>query len=250
MKNKIIIFGFCLLISGLIFPGCEEKVVDQFDAEPSLFFYNGNYNLAGESQLGSYSYSFFYIESSVTQDTLWVDVRLNGFTPDEDYPISLVQLNEGDSAAVAGKHYVAFDDPSMQEELIMPAGNISTLIPIVINKTEDLEIKEFTLEFGFEANNYFVAGIEDPSTFTITMTAMAVKPPAWDHYYDVAFGEWGQEKMKFLIDYVGFTDFTISLSSFDLYRYYNLKARAALEEYEAENSPIYENDGVTKVIFP
>ena len=250
MKNKIIIYGFFLLVAGLIFPGCEDKVVNQFDTEPSLFFYNGYSNLAGEEQYGGYSYSFFYAENNVTQDTLWVDIRLTGFTSDENRPINLVQFNYGDSAAVAGKHYVAFDDPAMQKELVMPAGSRSVLIPIVVKKTEDMETNEFTLEFGLEADNFFVAGLEEQSTFTVTITAMAVKPPAWDYSYNVAFGEWGQEKMRFLIDYVGFTDFTISLTSYDLYRYYNLKARAALEEYEAENGPIYESDGVTKVIFP
>jgi hypothetical protein len=251
MKNKIIIFGFCLLVTGLIFSGCEEQIVNQFDTESSLFFYNGNYNLAGEDQVESYSYSFFYTGSTVTQDTVWVDIRLTGFPSDRDRDISLVQFNaDSTDAAIAGTHYVAFDDPTMKEKLIMPANNISVLIPIIINKTEDMETNEFTLDFGFEANDYFVDGLEELSTFTVTMTAMAVKPPAWDYYYDLAFGEWGQAKMKFLIDYVKLTDFAISMDDSDLRKYYNMKSRALLEEYEEEYGPIYENDGVTKVIFP
>ncbi|WP_319479061.1 DUF4843 domain-containing protein [uncultured Draconibacterium sp.] len=250
MKNKIIIYGLYFLAIGFIFSGCEEKVVDKFDAAPSLYFYEGNWNLEGEDQKGEFSYSFFYVGSDVTQDTLWIDVRLNGFTSNEDRAINLIQINSGDSAAVAGKHYIGFDDPVMQEALVMPANEDAVLIPIIMKKTADMETNEFVLDFELVGNDYFVPGIIEHSTFSVTMTAMAVKPQGWDSYYDYAFGEWGQEKMRFLIEYVGYTDFSASLGSYDLYKYYNLKARAALEAYEAENGPIYESDGVTRVIFP
>lgn len=249
MKNKIITCGLCLLVTGLVFSGCEERIVEKFDTDPSLYFFEG-YNLEGEEQEGSFSYSFFYSGSDVMQDTLWIDVRLTGFTSDEDRPISLVQINDGDSAAVAGEHYIAFDDPVMQEALVMPANENAVLIPIIMKRTADMETNEFFLDFELVDNDYFVPGLIEHSTFSVTITAMAVKPPAWDYYYDYAFGEWGQEKMRFLIDYVNYTDFSTPINSYDLYRYYNLKARAALEAYEAENGPIYESDGVTRVIFP
>ena len=250
MKNKIIIYGLCLFLTGLILSGCEEKVVDKFDAASSLYFYEGNWNLEGVNQHGGFSYSFFYSASDVIRDTLWIDVRLTGFTTDEARPINLIQTNTGDSAAVAGKHYIGFDDPVMQEALVMPVNEDAVLIPIIMNKTEDMETNEFLLDFELVGNDYFVPGIIEHAAFSVTMTAMAVKPPTWDYYYDYAFGEWGQEKMRFLIDYVNYTDFSAPLNSYDLYKYYNLKARAALEAYEAENGPIYESDGVTRVIFP
>lgn len=255
MKKYQLKYVLALLVSAFVWLGCQEEVVETFDSESSLFFYEGEYNLSGDPQYGEFSYSFFYAESGTTRDSVWVDVRLTGLPVDEDRRISLVQLESEEEeeeveVAVSGNHFVAFDDPELQELLVMPAGATSVLIPVVINKTADMETDEFTLEFGFESNDFFVSGLKEQASFVITMTALAVKPAGWDYYYDYTFGEWGSAKMKFLIDYVGFDDFTIDLSNPDYYRFFNLKARNALEEYEAEFGPIYESDGVTRVIFP
>ncbi|MCU4158290.1 DUF4843 domain-containing protein [Carboxylicivirga sp. A043] len=252
MKKKIFFHSLCLVAISLLWHGCSEEKIDKYNSEASLFFYDGYYNLNGVSQYGSFAYSFFYAESSIVKDTVWVDVRLTGFQSEEDRTISMVQLNtDEEGAAIAGIHYIAFNAPQLSNDLILPAGATSILVPIVILKTDDMETEEFTLEFGFSSNESFVPGLIDQSTFIVTMTAMAVKPSNWDDdYYKYAFGEWGQEKMRFLIDYVGFTDFSMSLINSDIRKYYNMKANALLKEYEETYGPIYESDGVTRVIFP
>ena len=80
---------------------------------------------------------------------------------------------------------------------------------------------------------------------------MAVKPALWDvaNSYLSIFGPWGQAKMKFIIDYVEYSDFDIVLTT-DYRVYLALKAKAKLAEYELANGPLYEADGVTRVIFP
>lgn len=251
MKNRIIIYGFCLLATAGLFSSCEKEAVAEFDSPASLFFYSGAYSLMGGAQGDSKSYSFFYTESTLTEDMLWIDVRLTGMPSDRDHVIPLVQQNVGKpGAAVAGTHYVAFDDPRMVEYLVIPEGSTGVTIPVIIKKTADMEDKEFTLEVGIGTNDYFVAGLKEKSVFTVTMTAMAVKPPGWGYYYEQVFGTWGQVKMKFIIDHVGFTDFeTVLDNNYDLRRYLSMKSRELLAQYEAEHGPLYENDGITRVTF-
>ncbi len=53
--------------------------IETFASKPSLYFHSGYNSLAeGGNQTGSLSYSFFYTESTLTEDILWVDVRLTG----------------------------------------------------------------------------------------------------------------------------------------------------------------------------
>lgn len=254
MKNKII-YGLCLwAAAGILFSSCQEQIVEKFDTKSSLSFFWDKYanNMLGVPQRDSTSFSFFYVASSLTEDQVWIDVRLTGVPSATDQPFKLTQLNAGKPrAAVAGKHYVAFDDPRMLQALVMPAGAIRVAIPVIVKKTSDMESAQFRLEIGFEPTDYFVPGLKTQSKFVVNMTAMAVKPSTWEYYYNLTFGEWGSEKMRFLIDHVGYNDFTIILQDFpDLRTYYNMKARAKLAEYEAANGPLFEKDNVTRVVFP
>lgn len=56
--------------------------------------------------------------------------------------------------------------------------------------------------------------------------------------------------MGFLVDEVKFTDFETDMGNLEIRYYWNLKAKTALAEYEAQNGELYEEDGVTKVTFP
>jgi hypothetical protein len=251
MTNKIIKYGLYLLFAGFIFAACEEKVVDKFEDASSLFFFRGDKNAMGLAQNDSISYSFFLAESSAKTDVVWVDVRLTGMPSDQARRLPIVQLNVGEpGSAIAGTHYVAFDDPRMTEYMVFPANKISTTIPVTVIRTSEMNTSEFRLDLGITSNEYFVAGIKGRTAYTIKITAMAVKPAGWDRYYDTAFGPWGQEKMRFIIDYVGFREFHESLLNADMRIYLNLKARAKLAEYENEHGPLYENDGITRVTFP
>jgi len=252
MTNLYLKYSIPVLALIFVATGCQKKIVNKFDSESSLFFFSGANNSKGSPQIDSISYSFFLAESSVKMDTVWVDVMLTGLPSDTDRPLPIVQTNtEEANAAAAGIHYVPLDDPEMAPKLVMPANKFSVSIPIVIKRTADMDINELRLYLAITTNDYFVAGIKDRTNFLIKITAMAVKPALWDlpNSYLSIFGPWGQVKMKFIIDYVGFKDFDKVLNV-DYRVYLRLKAREKLAEYEKEHGPLYETDGITRVIFP
>ncbi|MDR1415727.1 MAG: DUF4843 domain-containing protein [Odoribacteraceae bacterium] len=241
--NKIITFTG--LAAVLLLAACHERVLNKFDATSSLFFYRGTNNAAGVAQSDSTSYSFFIAAGNTVQDTVWLDVRLTGVPANVDRPFPIVQLNADEpGASVAGVHHLPV------EGAMLPAGAISTLIPVVVKRVPEMDTVDFRLQLGISANEHFVEGIKDRTSYVVHITAMAVKPAGWDLYYDATFGEWGQAKMKFIIDYLGYTSFDESLINADMRVFLNLKVRKLLADYEAENGPLFEADEVTQVIFP
>lgn len=236
----------------MIIPACQEKMVNKFDTESSLFFYRGSSNSKGKPQIDSISYSFFLTEGNKLTDTVWIDVNLTGFPSVKDRILPLTQTNPGlPGAAVPGTHYVALNDASMTKYLVLPANKISVSVPILVKRIPQMETDEFRLVLELQTNEHFVAGIKDRTSMVIRITSMAVKPPLWDvaNSYLSIFGPWGQEKMKFIINYVGFSEFDQVLTT-DYRVFLALKAKSKLLEYEQLNGPLYEADGITRVIFP
>ncbi len=252
MKKIDIKYSFLILAFIIAISSCQEKTLNQFGSESSLFFFRGASNSKGTPQTDSISYSFFLTESSKLEDTVWVDIRLTGFPSDKERTLPVIQSNSGEvGAAVAGTHYVAFNDPAFVKYLVLPANRVSIAVPVVVKRTTEMETGEFRLEMEITTNEHFVAGIKDRTNYLIKITAMAIKPALWDvaNSYLAIFGPWGQAKMKFIIDYVGFSDFDI-IPNTDYRIFLGLKAKAKLAEYELVNGPLYEADGVTRVIFP
>jgi hypothetical protein len=251
VSRLLTISTFLLILSALLLGSCQEKVVNKFESDNSLFFFRGSSNSKGLAQIDSLSYSFFLAGSAV-EDTTWLDVYLTGFPSDRDRTIPLVQTNAGQpGAAVEGIHYVPFNDPGMVSKLILPANKVWVSIPIVIKRTSEMDTQEFRLDMSITSNEFFVTGIKDRTDYTLKITALAVKPALWDNLNSFLsiFGTWGQVKMRFIIDYVGYSEFDV-IPNVDYRTYLRLKAKAKLAEYEAVNGPLYELDGVTRVIFP
>jgi hypothetical protein len=238
-----------LLLASLA--ACGSQAIDLFDAPASLYFFRGDRNSAGQPQRDSINYSFFLSGGSATSDTIWIDARLTGEPLPVDRPFALVQANAtADDAAIPGEHYVAFDDPAIAASVALPANATGVILPVIVKRVPDMDTVSYRLTIAISPGNLFAPGIIHRDTLVINITAMAVKPAAWDRYYDATFGPWGQEKMRFIIDHVGYTAFDESLSNVDMQKFLNLKARAKLAEYEEANGPLLEPDGITRVTFP
>lgn len=256
MINNIIKYTICYLAVTFVFISCEEKVTERFSGDSSLYFYRDMYsaNEAGVMQNDSIDYSFF-LAGSEQETTIWLQVNLTGNVVDYDREILIRQTNLDEvNAAIAGTHYVDFNDQRVSEYMFLPANKTSTLIPVILTRTTTMDDLSFRLVLSILPNQDFTQGIEEDtegqSSFIINITAKVMKPVTWDRNYDYAFGTWGEEKMKFLIDYVGFTDFNIDMSNLEARYFWNLKAKTTLKDYESENGVLYESDGITKVVFP
>ena len=219
---KQYIYLICALCTLCGFTSCEREL--EVYSEPTCrlnFIYeNVETRAQFDEKFATTSYSFVYGPSNLTNDTLWFEVETMGFVSDKDRAVSLVQVSTGENDAVPGKHYVAFNDPSLASKYVIPAGKARAKLPIVLLRDASLLTETVTLRFSIQDNDYFVQGYPEFQTRTLVFTDQLAEPSKWTaplsmayvyggrtYYYTTYFyyyfGNYGVVKHRFLIEKTG-----------------------------------------------
>lgn len=205
-------FSMLLLASCLLTLTSCEKDLEKFNQEDSWVNWFFNYeedNYIFNEETPKTSYSFAYAGSGVQTDTLWYYVQTTGFVSDRDRQIELVQVQDETAGVVnaqPGVHYVPFDDASIKEYYVAPAGTPKFLIPIVLKRDASLKQTDVMLKVTFRENNEFKVGYNDFAVRYITISDRLTAPSLWDSTSGVVqyyFGKYGPVKHQFLIDMTG-----------------------------------------------
>lgn len=254
-KNIYYILAMILMIMAV---GCKENEMDSYVNDPAIYFAHGsNYSLDGTlansiTQNDSINYSFFILADSIKRDTIYIYVCTQGEVADYDRPISLVQTNEGESnAAVAGVHFIGFDDSAVSSSMVVPAGMVYAKIPIILLRDASLELEEKRLELAVNQNEYFRPGIDEYRNFTITTTDIAVKPSLWDTFWKYFFGPtFGSVKFRFIINATGYTEWEQRPSDYSYLTWMRTVVQQKFYDYNLAHpdDPLKEADG-TLVTF-
>lgn len=249
MKKELFYIGILLL--GMA--SCEKQHTTVYENNPGLYFYKRNLQGAPDFQNDSIAYSFFVQKSEVMRDTVWIDVRTMGLPEEVARPVKIIQLTDHpETDPVPGEHYVGFDDAEVAELIKVPAGAVQLKFPVIVMRTPSMKTTEYRLHLAIRENEYFGIGLPEQAEFLVKISDKATKPTLWDKRWIYIFGEWGPVKMKFIIDYVGITDFeTITGMDTETESFYTAKAIEELEKYNKKhNTVLMEDDGVTIVEFP
>lgn len=260
----------------LTLASCEKDLPLYDDTTCRLnFYYNSGVTTENfDSTLTRTPFSFVYAGEGVTRDTVWVEVETMGFTADNDRPVALEQLDTTANMAIPGKHYVAFDDPSLAPYYVIPAGKARTKLPVVLLRDASLQDTSVVLKFTFRENEYFKHGYPVFQTRVITITDRLSEPAAWykPYYFYPGypeygswcfadlFGDYGRVKHQFLIDQNGKAwddDYIASLMEGDnnYLNYLLQEMQKALARVNAERQALgldvlREADGTEVVIGP
>lgn len=200
------------------FTACEEELPTYSDTEARLNFMY--YDYSGELITNSDDFEnlkeilphtyYSFITSSIEAgeelqtDTVWFEVGTMGFLSGEARTVELEQIPEGENDAVAGTHYVPFNDAQLLEHSFVPAWQNSTRVPIVVKRDASLEDKDFTLKFTFRDNGIFRPGYAYLSTHTLHISGRLSRPTQWNTYYcDDYFGTYGPVKHELMIKWSG-----------------------------------------------
>ena len=213
MKAAGCLLGLLSLAPCLLFTSCEKDLPVYDNPISRLnFYYDIDSRSSFDASLARSTYSFVYKESTLRQDTLWFEVETMGFTSDIDRTITLQQMDTTHNA-IAGKHFVAFDDPSLTSFYKIPAGKAKVRIPVVLLRDASLQESTVNLKFGIVANEYFQQGYPEYSTRVITFTDQLSEPSKWNYAYPYYgsytisfadyFGAYGVAKHRFLIEETG-----------------------------------------------
>ena len=211
MKKQIIL-SF-IVAAGLA--SCEKDL--EMYSEPTCrlnFYYDIDETGDYKPEMGRSAYSFVYGDPNRILDTVWVEVESMGFVSDKDRAISLEQADSaGVENAVAGKHYVAFNDPQLAQLYVMPAGKARTKLPIVMLRDVSLKEKTVVLRYRIKPNENFVNGYNQYIERSLTFTDQLSEPSKWTYQYPYGdkwtvsfadyFGDYGLVKHQFLIGETG-----------------------------------------------
>lgn len=196
------------------------------------------------------TYSFVYAEQLVIRDTIYIPVSTIGGITDKDRPVKLEQLTEYDYTyvrdpvtnqikdtikterpfkAVAGKHYVAFDDPAIAKLMVVRANKAKDSVPVILLRDPSLKDNSWRLRFTIVANDQFATGESKAMQKTIIFSDRLERffswrfdngtAPAWTN-----FGNYSTRKHQFLIE-------TLQ-TQIDETWYQTVRGMGALEHYK------------------
>ena len=253
MKKNIFYLWMLFLAWGMT--GCEQQNVERYENDPRLYFFRGmDYDRVPVfSQGDSITQSFFLLPEDQQRDTVYVALETMGMFSDHARPFRLVQTNVGEpDAAIAGKHYVAFDSEEMQPQMKIPAGCVRYYLPLIVMRDPSVAEAKVRLKIAVEENDYFKIGIDARAKLMVTITAAAERPKNWSSSWSYIFGDWGAKKMWFLVNYVGVRDFNQVPEDYGYRKYLTAFAIQKLRDYNADEAnpdrPLREADG-TLVTF-
>lgn len=186
MKKEIIY----IILLVLSVAGCKEDVPTIF-GEPDGIYFNASSD--------SISYTFAKYPNRM-RDTLKIPVTVLGNAAGTDRTITIEKVVASDVNATEGLHY------KLLGPYTMPANKISTVIPVVIYRTNDMDSLTITFILQLKANENFQSGISSKTSVKIKVGYLQ-KPSTWGEFggtqwagYSANFGTWTKTKYKVILD--------------------------------------------------
>lgn len=198
MKKEIIY----IIVVVLSIVGCKEDVPTMFNSSDGIYF---------SASFDSLSYTFAKYPHR-TVDTLLLPVTVLGKPAATDRVISIEKMTGSDVNGIEGVHY------KLVGPYTMPANKISTVLPIVIYKTGEMDSVTITFILQLKANENFQSGISSKTSLKIRVGYLQ-KPLTWGEFagtqwagYSTNFGTWTKTKYKLVLDalYDPVSDTTVS----------------------------------------
>jgi hypothetical protein len=202
-------------------------------------------------------YTFYYEKATETQDTVFFDIYAIGGVSKEDRSFTLEQVQVPNvTNAVAGKHYVAFNDPKATKNFVIKAGAIHTKVPIILLRDPSLKTTTYILKFNVVEDKNFKTGEINNLWRKIEFTDRLSQPAAWNasaiQFY---YGKYSVVKHQFMIQSTGEKwdqDFMVGLpSDYSLLQYWIGTLKINLVTFNSNNpgNPLRDENGEL-VIFP
>lgn len=252
------ILPLSIAIVTCLFAACEKAEPTLKDVQSQLEF-DKRYNESVE---------FVAQPSEITKDTVYLHVIVKGNAPTQRSYISLTQFDTTDTdlpKAIAGVHYVPFDDPQLQDKMVLEPGQLEADIPVILLRDASLKDGIHQLDFRIKSNAYFIRGVDATTKARIRISDQLVQPASWVHFpprLRFFLGPYGSVKHRFIIDVSGepwddnFIRYYIN-NDLGAQTYYKEKFVAALNALNTERAaaglpPLREDpdDATTNVVFP
>lgn len=209
---------YIVLLLSLFIAGCKED-------EKLIYHDKARVELVSEDKKApaDYSYSFVWGSDTRVRDTVFIPIRVIGGSSNIDRHIMLEQISEykvtytydnigkvKDSTvvertdkAVAGKHYIAFNDESIKPLLTVKAGLVKDSIGIVVLRDASLKKNNVRLRLRIKENENFGIGERRLLERTIIISDKLEMPSNWNYTTKAYLGNYSTPKHKLMLLVVG-----------------------------------------------
>ncbi len=249
---KILIRNIFLGIAvTIVAVSCKEEDLITYEGDRNLYFNMALVATGMSEQTDSTTLPFAYAKG-IIDSVYMLEVAATGAPSSVDRPFKVSVLSS--STAIEGKHY----DP-LPEYFIMPAKAVSTHIPIVFHKTEDMANSIFLLNLQLEPYGGFKTNMKQGWTrynhivsytmHTIAVTDVITEPKYWMPDY---LGAFSRKKILMLCEYVdvSLSDFVDqNITSASLQKAYGQRFDIYLQKEAAAGRTVYEEDGETPMVM-
>lgn len=208
--RKTIIFSSLL---SLLLTGCKE--------DKGVIFSDGA-RVQLTSNVSDYSFSFVWSDKSVTEETVYIPVRVIGGPADYDRQVSLEQVaeynvdykyddmgnvvdsvvTERTDKAVEGRHYVAFNTTEAMPLQMVRAGRVTDSIGVRVKRDASLADGNVRLRLRIVPNSDFMLGESKYLERTIVIADRLEKPSNWNYTTNYYLGDYSQVKHELMVDVV------------------------------------------------
>jgi hypothetical protein len=186
----IILLVLILFAAMSPFTSCKKDEPDLFTEPDGIYF---------STPADSLYYTFAKYPSRTT-DTLRIPVTVLGNSAGTDRIITVEKVTEAGINGIEGVHYKILPPYNL------PAGKISTTIPVVIYKTGDMDSLLISFKLHLKENENFASGISAKTSLKINVGFLQ-KPPSWGEFggsqwagYSANFGTWTKTKYKVILN--------------------------------------------------
>lgn len=244
--KKFIQYSAVIIASFFLFTSCKKENLTAYQLQDMIYFYKVHSSAIKDSV----TYSFAIKSTTLQFDTVFVPVKIMGTAKDANRVIKIGAVDSL-TTAKAGIDYEFLN-------AVMPAGKYEYNIPIKVLRSERMKTQTLNLTIEIQKSDDFIPGIpKDPSvsfyeygaalTYKIMINDFLSKPSNWDSRLSFYFGPFSQVRYAFVIQATGRSTFPSEgpdALPFSAYSYYKQVCINALADYEKENGPLYDENGV------
>lgn len=229
MKKYI---NWVLLATMIFMAACKKEALKSFEIKPAITFYKAGIAEGADSL----TVSFAVKTDAVVKDTVELPIRIVGQVSDSDRSV-LVKVDAERTTAASDAYEIMAG--------LIPAGEHTGIVKIVLNRSAGLKEKEARLWISLSQSDDFQVGPKELTDYLIKFNDFLTKPASWDQ---IRFGEFSQAKYGLIIRETGYSDFT-GLRP-DILLFIVSKCRLVLYDYEANNGTEMLDENKVPVRFP
>lgn len=194
----------CLLAVILLFSSCKKAMPGIYSGEQYLEF--SATTTAGAKEVYTAYAPFYALDANKTTDTVLIHVVTTGSIPSKTSYIQFTAFTDNTVTstypdAVAGVHYVSFDDINLKKLMKINAGKSEAYIPVVLKRDPSLKDKVYQLRFKIGISDDIKPGNSNHTEGVIYISDRLSQPINWTTTFFL--GAYGPVKHQFMIEQSG-----------------------------------------------